>query len=1391
MKRSFLQFAFICFVIILASGTAYAANEYFRSLNSGNWNSNSTWEMSTDNGTTWIAATKTPNDSSGVITIRSPNTVTVTVSVNADQLTVNTGGTISINNLVNLTILDGSGEDLVMNSGGTISGSGSVQTQGAGVVLNVHGGANFNSPLRVASGTTTSYDSFNPLTAVHNGSITVDAGATLSAAAGGYAIRANNTVTNNGKITGSGSTFIMRGATLTNNDTIRTTFLQLDTTISLSGTGVIASSLITVGSSGNISLASNVTFSPVTSMTVNTGAVISPNAKVLTFTAGTFQLNSGATVSNSGTFQTQNNVYLNIKNGSSFNAPLKVNNGITASSDNAPPYIAVFKGTITIDAGATLRVSDGGYYVLANNDVTNNGSIIGSGSTFYMRGALLANAGSVSVSAFEFDSTTSVSGSGTYTSNTITIGSSGNITLVNNVTFSPVNSFTIVSGGLFNPGSKTFTFTSGTFTLYNGAVVSGSGPSAGVMQTQGNVTFNFRTGSTFNSAIKANTGTLTAYNSDAPYNAVFSGIMSVDAGAVLQVQPGGYSVQANNSVINNGSITGSGSTFIMRGSSLFNNNSISTTYLNLDSVVSLSGTGTFTSSYITIGSSGNVSLSNNLTFSPAVNLTINTGGILNPNSRTFTFNAGTIILKNGAVISTTGTFQTQGTVAMIIRSGSAFNAPLKVNTGTTTSYDDGSPYIARFNGSVTVDAGAVLNAYSSGYFIQANSSLTNSGAITGPGSTLIIKGSSFVNNGSVTIYSTQFDTATSLSGSGTFTGTSILIGGSGNVSLANNIAFSPSNSFTINTGGTLNPSTFTLTLSTATFRVNSGATVTNSGLLQTQGTITTFLKNGSNFNVPFKVNTGTNTAYDDGSPYVATFNGTVTVDAGATLTTVGGGYSIRLINNVTNNGLISAGGGSPVSFAGTTFTNNGNITAVLFYFESGSHTLQGTGSWGTNANILTGSTVTLASNHQMQSVSIASAGTLNLSTFKLLLTASNPISNSGTFTTTNGTVEYNGTSSQSVSTTNITYNRLRINNPAGAVLSGAVTVNDTLSVILGDLDLSGSVLTISPTGFLKETAGNTVKGSSGYMTTTRTLNAPSGLNVGGFGAVLTTSANLGSTEIRRGHAVQSGLSGNTSILRYYDILPSTNTGLNATLTFNYDDSELNGKVEAGMGLFSSTNSGTTWTSRGGTVNISANTVTLSGLASFSRWSLSSPTPVAVQIKLIMQGFYNSATGRLYMRDTVRVYLRSTSTPFAVVDSAKSVIDSVTFAGSFLFQNAPSGTYYIQTKHRNSIETWSKLNGETYTLGSAFNYDFTGSSSQAFGSNMIQVNASPLRFAIYGGDVNQDGTVDATDVSAIDNDAFYFAGGYVPTDITGDSFVDATDFAIADNNAANFISVIRP
>ena len=41
------------------------------------------------------------------------------------------------------------------------------------------------------------------------------------------------------------------------------------------------------------------------------------------------------------------------------------------------------------------------------------------------------------------------------------------------------------------------------------------------------------------------------------------------------------------------------------------------------------------------------------------------------------------------------------------------------------------------------------------------------------------------------------------------------------------------------------------------------------------------------------------------------------------------------------------------------------------------------------------------------------------------------------------------------------------------------------------------------------------------------------------------------------------------------------------------------------------------------------------------------------------------------------------------------------------------------------------------------YNFKTAITQAFGNNMIQIDTSPVYFGIYSGDVNKDGTIDAS------------------------------------------------
>jgi cytoskeletal protein CcmA (bactofilin family) len=227
--------------------------------------------------------------------------------------------------------------------------------------------------------------------------------------------------------------------------------------------------------------------------------------------------------------------------------------------------------------------------------------------------------------------------------------------------------------------------------------------------------------------------------------------------------------------------------------------------------------------------------------------------------------------------------------------------------------------------------------------------------------------------------------------------------------------------------------------------------------------------------------------------------------------------------------------------------------------------------------------------------------------------------NNGTLTPGSGTVTLNGSGTQMITNAGGSFNNLSINKTGGAAqAAGDFTVDGTFTLTSGDVDLNGNVVTLGTNALLAETPGNTVKGTSGHIETTRNLNAPSSNSVAGMGFEISSAANLGSTVISRGHAQQSG-GGNESILRYFDVTPTNNSGLNATLVYHYDDSELDGQTEANLQLYKSEDSGSSWSAEGGTADGGANTVSQSGIASLSRWTAADQTLAEVSTLLASAG----------------------------------------------------------------------------------------------------------------------------------------------------------------------------
>jgi len=238
---------------------------------------------------------------------------------------------------------------------------------------------------------------------------------------------------------------------------------------------------------------------------------------------------------------------------------------------------------------------------------------------------------------------------------------------------------------------------------------------------------------------------------------------------------------------------------------------------------------------------------------------------------------------------------------------------------------------------------------------------------------------------------------------------------------------------------------------------------------------------------------------------------------------------------------------------------------------------------------------------QAQGITIGSGTTVTLGSSTLSLPGN--WSNSGTFTAGNGTVIFTGPSGTQTITnaSGETFNNLTVNKASGNVqLANNIAVNGTLTTTSGGVDLNGKTITLGTSATLSETAGNTVHGTSGSITTTRTLGTNPG-NVAGLGFDISTSTSLGSTTISRGHAVYTSGS-NSSILRNYTVTPTTDGSLNADVIFHYDLSELNGLTESQLLIFGTTDGGTAWSTGATTVNTTSHYATVNAINNLTSWT---------------------------------------------------------------------------------------------------------------------------------------------------------------------------------------------
>ena len=187
----------------------------------------------------------------------------------------------------------------------------------------------------------------------------------------------------------------------------------------------------------------------------------------------------------------------------------------------------------------------------------------------------------------------------------------------------------------------------------------------------------------------------------------------------------------------------------------------------------------------------------------------------------------------------------------------------------------------------------------------------------------------------------------------------------------------------------------------------------------------------------------------------------------------------------------------------------------------------------------------------------------------------------------------------------------------------------------------------------------------------------------------------------------------------------------------------------------------------------------------------------VNLKLILQGYYDAdvqAMRPVMLNqgegssdtdvDTITVELHDEFGSMAA--SATGVLQT---DGTITLNFTPvTGDYYLVVSHRNTLTT-SSASLVSFAAGVATNYDFSTAASQVYGDNQIEV--APGVFAMYTGDLNQDGYIDAVDYPLFDSDNLSGASGNYATDMNGDGYVDAVDYPIFDFNNLNGVTSYLP
>jgi autotransporter-associated beta strand protein len=504
-----------------------------------------------------------------------------------------------------------------------------------------------------------------------------------------------------------------------------------------------------------------------------------------------------------------------------------------------------------------------------------------------------------------------------------------------------------------------------------------------------------------------------------------------------------------------------------------------------------------------------------------------------------------------------------------------------------TSFDPELPASTSL-GSITIQSGGILNAPAGTPVLTISGGAgawNNSGTFNPANSTVVFTSAAATMSGTTNFYNLTVNDGATLS-----PGTNCIMRIAGTISLSstgilnaignhNSIDYNGSDQTVINPNGSTT-GYYNLTLSGSGTKTMPSSMMTVSGDLTTSGTASATA--GNVLIIAGNVLLGAGTTFDP-STFTHTVSGNWTNNGATFLPTAGtiifnsttidqvinGTALSQTFNNLTvdktTQTLIFDGSATLLNVNNFTETS-GNVTALAALVINGNATF-------TSGTFTAGTSTTITGN------AILSGGTYNAGTTTNLL--GNWTNNGTTFMAGSGTLNFNGSSAQTIDgTTSNAFNNLTVNNAAGVTASLDQTINGILylpvpnaSDIKGSLDMGTNTLLMGPnstttgtgdvTGYVERTSFNI--GTS--YTFGNQFTRVSFLSVGTLPTSIKFKISIGTEPSwipRPADPEHPEIPEIRAIKREYEAVNTGGVNCYANISMHYLDSELNGNTEDKM-----------------------------------------------------------------------------------------------------------------------------------------------------------------------------------------------------------------------------------